>query len=251
MTQEDDAYRERLAAQTMRWRLGIGVGSWALALAGSAFVGLVLSDASFVHVEGKGRLVAYAVPTILSFLVAGYVLLRVGEIELGTGKLVRAEPVPWSRILALVSAMSVVAALVIAWPLGVYTSLRASASECGRLAPIATLQRLTSEPLSYATVSYEDEGCDVGIAAAGHPTLAVVIRTRPAPDEHEWSSLVNRFHPDRREPLGLGADASLLLVNDDVFVIAIRRGTHAEFVQLRSDAFDRDDALTLAGALAR
>ena len=115
----------------------------------------------------------------------------------------------------------------------------------------ATLQALTPEALSYATVSDEDQGCDVGIAATGHETLAVVIRERPAPDDREWSSMLNRFHPDRREPLEIEADAAVLLVNDDVFVIAIRRGTLARFVQLRTDVFDHTDALALAASLSR
>ncbi len=247
MTTEDDAYRRKLAAQTVRWRLVLGVGSWAISLASLAFVGLVLADVSFVHVEGKTRLVAYAVPTIGSFLAAGYVLLRVGEIDLTTGRLVRATPVPWSRILALVSVMSVLVALVIAWPLGVYTSIRASRSECGRLAPIAMLSTYTEEPLSYATVSFVDEGCEVGIAAAGHATLAVVVRDRPAPDDHEWHALLNRFHPDLREPVPGDADESVLLTNDDVFVIATRQRARGHFVQLRRDVFDRDDAMAIAG----
>lgn len=249
-SEEDDAYRAKLAAQTMRWRLWLGVGAWGLSLASLAFVGLVLADASFVHVEGKGRLVAYAVPTTLTFLVTGYVLLRVGEIDLQTGRLVRAAAVPWPRIVALVSIITVIAALVIAWPLGVYTSLRASGSSCGQLAPMPLLARYTTEPLSYASVSFDDEGCDVGIAARGHGTLAVVIRERPAPDDHEWRSLLARFHPDRREPLTGPWDELVLLENADVYVIAIRDGREARFVQLRGDVFDREDAISLAHTLA-
>lgn len=247
---EEAEYRARLAAQTMRWRLGLGVGSWGIALASLGFVGLVLADASFVHVEGKGRLVAYAVPTVLTFLVTGYVLLRVGEIDLHTGRLVRAAPVPWPRILGLVSIITLLAALVIAWPLGVYTSVRASQSACGQLVPMALLAQYTSEPLSYAMVSFEDEGCDVGIAARGHGTLSVLIRERPAPDDHEWRALLSRFHPDRREPLEGPWDEVLLLENEEVYVVAIREGRDARFVQLRGDVFDREDALSLAQALA-
>ncbi len=246
---DDAAYRAKLAAQTMRWRLGIGVACWGLALAMLAFVGLALRGTSFVRIEGSGRLVAYAAPMILTFFGTGWVLLRVGEIELSTGRLVRAEPIPWPRISIFVTLVAVAAALVLAWPLGVYTSLRASASSCGRLAPIATLARYTSEPLSYATTSSEDGGCDVGIAAPGHATLTVLVRERPAPDAQEWRSLLSRFHPDRRTPLSLAADESVLLENDDVFVVALRRGTAASFVQLRRDVFDRDDALAIAGAL--
>ena len=238
---------ERLAAQTLRWRLILGVASWGLALASSAFVGLVLAGVSFVHVEGTARLVAYSVPMILSFVAAGYALLRVGEIDLATGKLVRAAPVAWPSIFALVLAMSVVFALAIAWPLGVYTSLRASGSSCGALVPIDTLRSLTTEPLSYAMVTFDDGGCDVGIVASGHAALAVLIRERAAPDDHEWGSLVSRFHPDRREPLSIaGADEALLLENADVFVIAMRVGREGRFVQLRRDVFDHADALALA-----
>lgn len=250
MSDEDEAYRRKLDAQTLRWRLVIGVGSWGLAIAMLGFVGLVLGDASFVHVEGRGRLVAYATPMILTLFAAGWVLLRVGEIELATGKLVRSAPVPWPRIGALVLVALVIAAALIAWPLGVYTSIRAASSSCGALVPLEALRRAASAPLSYATVTFEDEGCDVGIAAPGHGALPVLLRERPAPDDHEWRSLLSRFHPDTRESLYLeGTDASVLLVNDDTFVIAIRRRTTASFVQLRRDTFDRDDALAIAGAL--
>lgn len=252
MSDDDEAYRAKLDAQTLRWRLIIGVGSWGVALAMLGVVGLVLAGASFVHVEGRGRLIAYATPMILTFFVTGWVLLRVGEIELATGKLVRAAPVPWPRIAALVGLVGVLAAAVLAWPLGVYTSIRASSSSCGGLVSLAALRRAADAPLSYATVAFDDGGCDVGIAAPGHGALSVLIRERPAPDDHEWRSLVSRFHPDRREPLYLeGTDASLLLENDDVFVVAIRRGTTASFVQLRRDVFDRDDALAISAALTR
>jgi hypothetical protein len=245
---DEKEVRGALTAQTMRWRLAIGVAAWGIAVASTAFVGLVLADASFVHVDGKGRLVAYATPAILTFLVAGFVLLRVGEIDLATGRLVRAAPVPWPRILVLVSAMTIVAAAIIAWPLGVYTSVRASGSACGQYVPIERLRRLTDAPLSYASVSFADEGCEIGIAAPGHDTLAVVVRERPAPDDHEWQSLCSRFHPEIREHL---EDDVVLLQNPDVLVLARRDGRTARFVQLRTDVFGYDDAIQLARELPR
>lgn len=251
MDEVDATYREKLARQSLRWRFGIGVASWGVALAMSAFVGLVLEGVSFVHVEGTSRLVAYAVPMILSFLGAGFVLLRLGEIELSTGRLVRAAPVPWAHILAGVGAMTLGMGALIAWPLGVYTAVRASQSSCGRLVPLALAQSLTTEPLSWSYAREEDGGCDAGMSAPGRTSHAVLVRERPAPDDHEWRSLVSRFHPDRREPLTVqGADTALLLVNDEAWVIAIRQGTTGRFVQLRNDVFDRGDALTLADELS-
>ncbi len=244
-------YRQKLAQQSLRWRFGVGVASWGVAIAMSAFVVLVVEGVSFVHVEGTTRLVAYAVPMILSFLGAGWVLLRVGEIDLTTGKLVRAAPVPWLPIGLGVSTMALVVGALIAWPLGVYTAVRASRSRCGELVPLALAQSLTDEPLSWAFAREEDGGCDVGMSAPGRTSHAVLVRERPAPDEHEWHSLVSRFHPDRREPLTVrGADAAVLLVSADAWVIAIRQGTTGRFVQLRSEVFDRGDALTLADELS-
>jgi hypothetical protein len=240
-----------LASQSMRWRMIVGIGSWSIALAASAFVGLASLGVSFVHVDGLGRLVTYTVPAIVSFVVAGYVLLRVGEIDLATGKLVRAAPVPWSRIAIFVSIMAIIAGAVIAWPLGVYTSVRASRSPCGMLVPIATAQRYTPESLSYALASFDD-GCDVGMAARGHAALAVLIRERAAPDDREWHALMARFHADGRDAITIaGVDEAWLLENDDALVIAMRVGREGRFVQLRRDVFDRADALAIAETIGR
>jgi hypothetical protein len=246
---EDDVYRAKLAAQTMRWRLAIGVGSWGVAIASGAFVALVMAGESMIRIQGRGRLLAYAIPMIVSLTVAGWVMLRVGEIDLQTGRLRRAPPVPWSRILGLVSVVAVAAGLVIAWPLGVYTSLRAARSTCGQLVPIDELRAHTEWPLSYASVT-EDDGCDVTIVSDGHTASAVVLRERAVPDDREWGSQLARYYPDTRERLYVTADEAVLLENADVLVIALRRGTQGSFVQLRREAFDVDDAIAIASAMA-
>jgi hypothetical protein len=246
---EDDVYRAKLAAQTMRWRLAIGVGSWGVALASAAFVGLVMTGESMIRIQGRGRLLAYAIPMIVSLAVAGWVMLRVGEIDLQTGRLRRAPPVPWSKILGLVTVVALAAGLVIAWPLGVYTSIRASRSACGQLVPLDVLRAHTALALSYASVT-EDDGCDVVIVSEGHAASTVLLRQREVPDDHEWRSQLTRFHPETRERLYVTADEAVLLENDDVLVIALRRGTEGSFVQLRREAFDVDDAIAIAGAIA-
>jgi hypothetical protein len=247
---EDGAYRAKLAAQTMRWRLFVGVGSWGLALAACAALGLVLGGAHFLHVEGRVRFAAYAAPVIATFAVTGYLLLRVGEIDVTTGRLVRAAPIPWPRILGLVILVAVIAMLVLAWPLGVYTSLHAARTSCGQLVPIDLLRARTTLRLSVAAVS-EDDGCDVVIAADGRALAQALVRQRAVPDDDEWRRQLSRYHPDVRTPLDVGEGEGVLLENDDVIVIAMRRGALGSFVQLRREAFDRDDAIAIAARIGR
>jgi len=242
---EEEAYRGKLNAQTTRWRLGLGVGSWGLAVAWLAMLGVVLGGTSTYSREIT-RLTAYSLPMIGTFAVAGYLLLRVGELDPSTGRIVRAAPIPWSRIVGLVLALAIVLALVIAWPLGVYTSIAASRSTCGALVPIDALRGRTPSRLSYHSVSEQHGECDVIIAAEGWSQAAVSLRTRPVADDHEWAAQLRRFHPDRRDAI---SDEVLLLENDSAFVIAVRREGFGRFVQLRRGVFDREDALALAGTI--
>lgn len=244
---EDVGYRTRLTAQTTRWRLGLGVSSWSLAALAIGFIAIAVLGNPWIRIDGPGRAIGYATPCVLTFAGLGWVLLRVGEIDVTTGRVVRAAPVPWTKIVPLVGAVALLAALVIAWPLGVYTSVRAASSVCGQLVSLDTLRAHTTLRLSFASLDDGADGCDAWVHGAGRSSASALLRTRAVPDDHEWRTLLTRFHPDHRTPLDVtNADEALLLENDDVFVIAIRHGNEGSFVQLRRDAFDRAAAMAIA-----
>ena len=174
-------YEAKLLRAVMMRRLVMGVGALTFAVCSVAFAcftAYAMYDGAFRGARLPLRMIVIGLVLGLLFGLAGVVTLRRGEIDLDSGTVHGGEPVPVKLVAGATALVTLVVALLAAWPLGVYGWIGGRFSKCRELVTMEELSALAGQPLEAGELSEADadvEVCTLRIMAPGDESPVAAI----------------------------------------------------------------------------
>lgn len=204
---ETDDYEAGIRSSWMRTRAALGTLLLSMGCLGIVGIPVLVSFSS----DSSGLLPYWGGAVAAAF--GGWTLLRHG-----TPEDMRMGPVPLRFVIQAAAPISLLAALTIAWPLGVYRAVWVRASlagtDCDALLPLTSIETLNDRPATVTEIETADDRCAVELESASNRDVASLRLevTRGGSAEARIRRLARR--PSRLPELG-----------DDAWIARLRSGT--------------------------